>query len=56
MVRINTKRKSINMKKIPSWVFFLIIFFINFNSSLSNEVDIYKKIDTFSEVLEKINK
>ena len=44
------------MKKISSWIFFLIIFFINFNSSLSNEVDIYKKIDTFSEVLEKINK
>ncbi len=44
------------MKKISSWIFFLIIFFTNFNSSLSNEVDIYKKIDTFSEVLEKINK
>ncbi len=44
------------MKKIPSYFFFLTIFFINFNSSLSNEVDIYKKIDTFSEVLEKINK
>ncbi len=54
MVRINTKRESDDMKKI-----FLIIFpiiFLKFNIALSNETDIYKKIDLFTEVLEKINK
>ena len=40
-----------------SALFFLFIFFLNnTNPSFSNEVDIYKKIDLFSEVLEKINK
>tara|TARA_B100000686_G_scaffold259242_1_gene271680 strand:- start:1032 stop:2171 length:1140 start_codon:yes stop_codon:yes gene_type:complete len=44
------------MKKISA-IFFLLIFFLNnTNSSFSNEIDIYKKIDLFSEVLEKINK
>ena len=44
------------MKKILT-IFFLLIYFLNStNSSFSNEVDIYKKIDLFSEVLEKINK
>ena len=54
MVGINTKRESDDMKKI-----FLIIFpiiFLKFNIALSNETDIYKKIDLFTEVLEKINK
>ncbi len=54
MVRINTKRESDDMKKI-----FLIIFpiiFLKCNIALSNETDIYKKIDLFTEVLEKINK
>jgi len=44
------------MKKISSLIFFLILFSFNSNFSLSNETDIYKKIDLFSEVLEKINK
>ena len=39
--------------------FYLIIFFLNnlffLNFSVSAEVDIYKKIDLFGEVLEKIN-
>ena len=35
---------------------FVIIFSLNFKISLSNETEIYKKIDLFSEVLEKINK
>ena len=44
------------MKKISA-IFFLLIFFLNnTNSSFTNEIDIYKKIDLFSEVLEKINK
>ena len=44
------------MKKIQ---FFLIIFFTSFLFSQtinSNEIEIYKKIDLFGEVLEKINK
>ena len=54
MVRINTKRKSDNMR------YYLIIIFLlkNFyfiNYSYSSENDIYKKIDLFGEVLEKIN-
>ena len=35
---------------------FLTHLFINFNISNSSEIDIYKKIDLFGEVLEKINK
>ena len=55
MVRINTKRKSDDMRKYLIIIFFLIgLFFIN--QSFSNENDIYKKIDLFGEVLEKINK
>ena len=42
------------MRKFLS-IFFLVLL-ININSSFSNEIDIYKKIDLFSEVLEKINK
>ncbi|WP_435148732.1 S41 family peptidase [Candidatus Pelagibacter bacterium nBUS_32] len=44
------------MKKIK---FYLIIFFIAFfpvSTIISAEIDIYKKIDLFGEVLEKINK
>ena len=44
------------MRKISSLIFFLILFSFNNNFSSSNEIDIYKKIDLFSEVLEKINK
>ena len=44
------------MKKIK---FFLLIFFSIFylnKTVFSSEIDIYKKIDLFGEVLEKINK
>ena len=44
------------MKKKLFLIFFLIIFQLKFNYSLSSETDIFKKIDLFSEVLEKINK
>ena len=44
------------MKRKTSTIFFLILILFNFNISLANETDIYKKIDLFSEVLEKINK
>ena len=44
------------MKKIQTYI---IIFFTSFLFSQTNnsaELDIYKKIDLFGEVLEKINK
>ena len=44
------------MKKIK---FFLLVFFSIFyltKTVISAEIDIYKKIDLFGEVLEKINK
>ena len=56
MVRVNSKRKSDDMKKFK---FLLLIFFSIFclnKTLLSAEIDIYKKIDLFGEVLEKINK
>ena len=56
MVRANSKRKSDDMKKIK---FLLLIFFSIFCLNkivISAEIDIYKKIDLFGEVLEKINK
>ena len=56
MVRANSKRKSDDMKKIK---FFLLVFFSIFyltKTVNSAEIDIYKKIDLFGEVLEKINK
>ena len=56
MVRANPKRKSDDMKKIK---FLLLIFFSIFylnKTVISAEIDIYKKIDLFGEVLEKINK
>ncbi len=54
MVRIDPKRKSDDMKHYLIILFFLnSLFFTNFSNS--NETDIYKKIDLFGEVLEKIN-
>ena len=55
MVRVNSKGKSHNMKKKNLFNFFLVLFLLNPTFSISNEIDIYKKIDLFSEVLEKIN-
>ena len=43
------------MKKISYTIFFLTLFLSNFKVLSANETDIYKKIDLFSEVLEKIN-
>ena len=42
------------MKKV--YLIASLIFFVFTNPILSNENDIYKKIDLFSEVLDKINK
>jgi carboxyl-terminal processing protease len=56
LVRANSKRKSDDMKKFK---FLLLIFFIILclnKTVISAEIDIYKKIDLFGEVLEKINK
>ena len=56
MVRANSKRKSYDMKILK---FFILIIFTFFNLgkfSLSAEIEIYKKIDLFGEVFEKINK
>ena len=44
------------MTKPPFIIFFLTLVLFNFKFSLADETDIYKKIDLFSEVLEKINK
>ena len=56
MVRANSKRKSDNMKKIKFFLLaFFAIFYLN-KTVISAEIDIYKKIDLFGEVLEKINK
>ena len=44
------------MKKISYTIFFLLFIISNFKVLSANEADIYKKIDLFSEVLEKINK
>ena len=54
MVRINTQRESNYMRYCLILIFFInSLFFSNYSNS--NENDIYKKIDLFGEVLEKIN-
>ncbi len=56
MVRAYSKRKSDDMKKIKLLLLiFFYVFYIN-KIVISAEIDIYKKIDLFGEVLEKINK
>ena len=53
MVRTNTKTKIVNMKKILFLVLVLFIFYEQKTHSKSTE-ELYKKIDLFSEVLEKV--
>ena len=53
MVRINSKRKINYMKK--KFLSIFIYFILLIEVSHSSENDIYKKIDLFGEVLEKIN-
>ena len=53
MVRINSKRKSFDMKII---IIFLFSFLILNKSFAETEKNIYEKIDLFSEVLNKIDK
>ena len=56
MVRINTKREINNMNKKRTFIIIFLINLVFFPSLNSSESDIYKKIDLFGEVLEKINK
>ena len=45
-----------NLNKIKVYLISIIILIFTYNICLTDENDIYKKIDLFSEVLEKINK
>jgi len=54
--RINSKRESYHMKYIRIYLIFFLVQFFLFKQVNSAEIDIYKKIDLFGEVLEKINK
>ena len=54
MVRINSERKSYYMKK--NLIIFFLFFLKTFSAFSAGEDDIYKKIDLFSEVLDRINK
>ena len=56
MVRINSKREINYMKKKYFLTIFLLLNLIFCHPLKSSENDIYKKIDLFGEVLEKINK
>ena len=44
------------MKKIILYLIIIIIPFFLSKTTISTEIDVYKKIDLFGEVLEKINK
>ena len=55
MVRINSKRKINNMKIKKLFIITILFLFGFFSTSYSNDSnELYKKIDLFSEVLEKI--
>ena len=56
MVRTDSQRKSDDIKMINRLIIFFIISLFIFEKSFSENSDIYKKIDLFGEVLEKINK
>ena len=56
MVRTNSQRKSNAINLMKKLLFFIIISLFFFEKSFSENSDIYKKIDLFGEVLEKINK
>ena len=56
MVRANSQRKSNNINHMKKTIFFIIISLFFFGKSFSENTDIYKKIDLFGEVLEKISK
>ena len=55
MVRVNSKRKSNDINVMKKLLFFIIISLFFFEQSFSENDNIYKKIDLFGEVLEKLN-
>ena len=56
MVRTNSQRKSNDINRMKKKIFFIIVSLFFFEKSFSENTDIYKKIDLFGEVLEKISK
>ncbi len=56
MVRTNSQRKSNDINHMKKKIFFIIVSLFFFEKSFSENTDIYKKIDLFGEVLEKISK
>jgi len=56
MVRTNSQRKSDNISMINRLLFFTILVLFFSEKGFSENNDIYKKIDLFGEILEKINK
>ena len=56
MVRTNSQRKSNDINHMKKTIFFIIASLFFFEKSFSENTDIYKKIDLFGEVLEKISK
>ena len=56
MVRTNSQRKDNNINHMKKKIFFIIVSLFFFEKSFSENTDIYKKIDLFGEVLEKISK
>ena len=55
MVRDNSKRKGNDINMIKKVLFFFILPLLFFQKSFSENSELYKKIDLFGEVLEKIN-
>jgi len=56
MVRTNSQRKNNDINHMKKVIFFIVISLFFFEKSFSENADIYKKIDLFGEVLEKISK
>ena len=56
MGRANSQRKVNDIIMIKKLILFIVIYLFIFQKVFSENVDIYKKIDLFGEVLEKINK
>ena len=56
MVRTNSQRKSNDIDLMKKLLFFITMSLFFIEKSFSENSDIYKKIDLFGEVLEKINK
>jgi len=56
MVRANSQRKGNDINHMKKAIFFITISLFFFEKSFSENTDIYKKIDLFGEVLEKISK